>query len=253
MDKGKLVITGKDTFKKVILRTTAFAAIGFATLISLPHEARADCTVPAAVEGALDYYYASQIYRFCDGTSWVSWASGGSITLPIDVEGEEDILNFGGGTPTATFMRQIKADRSIAFGEDAGAALLDANDALDNTFIGYNAGAAVTTGDENTLIGADAGSALNTGSFNTFLGQDAGEKTTTGDNNIFVGWRAGYSNLGGGYNQFSGITAGRNNTSGSRNIFIGLQAGQNNTTENNNLFIGYQIENQQRYFYYHYC
>ena len=63
-------------------------------------------------------------------TGTITGAVAGTISLPIDVEGEEDILNYGGLTPTETFMRQIKADRSIAWGEDAGAALLDANDAF---------------------------------------------------------------------------------------------------------------------------
>ena len=36
----------------------------------------ADCTSPAAVEGALDYNTSSQLYQFCNGTTWVTWASG---------------------------------------------------------------------------------------------------------------------------------------------------------------------------------
>ena len=58
-------------------------------------------------------------------------------------------------------------DRNVAVGLGALAVQNNTSDTdVYNTAIGYNAGAAVTTGVENTLIGGLAGDALTTGSYN---------------------------------------------------------------------------------------
>ena len=170
-------------------------------------------------------------------TGTITGAVSGSISLPIDVEGEEDILNYGGTTPTETFLRQIKADRSIALGEDAGAALLDANDATDNVFVGYQAGTANTTGIRNVFIGSGAGITNTTGGRNTYIGRDAGTLSTA-SYNTFIGNGAGSSNVIGTLNTFVGSGAGSSNTNFSGNTLIGMNAGLNASAAGNT-FLGY--------------
>ena len=86
---------------------------------------------------------------------------------------------------------------------------------LDNTFLGYNAGYANTTGLDNT-----------------FLGYWAGYSNTAGYCNTFLGFRAGRYNTFGNYNTFFGYHAGYYNTTGIGNIFVGQSAGFNETGSN---------------------
>ena len=65
--------------------------------------------------------------------------------------------------------------------------------------LGYNAGAALTTGDKQTFVGALAGYYATTGTYNTFLGYSTGYYSVTpsgltvGSYNTLLGARAGYS------------------------------------------------------------
>ena len=90
----------------------------------------------------------------------------------------------------------------------------------------------------NTVIGADAGALLSSGSSNVFIGSQAGLLNQIGNNNVFIGGYAGYSNKNSD-NVFIGETAGFENISGNSNVFIGKQAGYNNKV-NDNTFVGYQ-------------
>jgi hypothetical protein len=50
--------------------------------------ARADCTSPAGIEGTLDYDNANHVFRFCNGTSWVTMGGAGSgNTFAFHVKG----------------------------------------------------------------------------------------------------------------------------------------------------------------------
>ena len=93
-----------------------------------------------------------------------------------------------------------------------------------NTFIGFEAGIARTTGINNTLIGNRAGKATNAGGFNTFIGRSAGTVTTNGIANTAIGTDALFSNQGGSYNAVIGNNASSTATNSSYNIAIGESA-----------------------------
>ena len=99
--------------------------------------------------------------------------------------------------------------------------------AIDNVFLGNNAGFTNYEGDNNIFIGAESGYS-NYGN-GTWL---------NGDYNIFMGYRSGYKNNSGGCNIFIGDEAGRENLSGSHNIYIGTETGRDNTTGSGNTCVG---------------
>ncbi len=99
--------------------------------------------------------------------------------------------------------------------------------AIDNVFLGNNAGFTNYEGDNNIFIGAESGY-FNYGN-GTWL---------NGDYNIFMGYRSGYRNTSGGCNIFIGDEAGRENLTGSHNIYIGTETGRDNTTGNGNTCVG---------------
>ena len=70
----------------------------------MPQAARANCTSPDAKEGTQEYFSAEKIFKFCDGTKWVSFAtaspgSGGGITVQFTTATYKGNL---GGTAGAT-------------------------------------------------------------------------------------------------------------------------------------------------------
>ena len=103
-----------------------------------------------------------------------------------------------------------------------------------NTFVGLEAGANTTGGQQNTFVGDFAGSYNTTGSLNTFLGSQAGRVNTSGNFNTFVGDFTGSYNTVGNSNTFIGTYAGGDylNPAASGNVFIGYQAGWNETGSN---------------------
>ena len=107
----------------------------------------------------------------------------------------------------------------------------------DITFVGSQAGA-INREDENTFVGFQAGFKNSTGMENTFVGHTSGRKNTTGSHNSFLGYKAGDSNTQGHRNTFIGNYAGEKNKRASDNIFIGFQAGQENTSGRKNVGIG---------------
>lgn len=129
-----------------------------------------------------------------------------------------------------------------------------------NTFFGYNAGDATTSGSNNLALGAFALTTNTTGIHNIAVG-DYALFNTTGFQNIGIGVNALYSNQGDasngndnvaiGYNTMYSNTTGDNNTAvgrealystiGDNNVAIGRQAGYLvSSASNNNVFVGYQ-------------
>lgn len=80
------------------------------------------------------------------------------------------------------------------------------NDTNDNTFLGSDAGGAISFGDENTFVGSDSGDSNTLGSSNTFVGRSAGTTNTTGSNNTVLG--AGAQLQSAGLNFASAIGSG---------------------------------------------
>ena len=98
------------------------------------------------------------------------------------------------------------SDGNTSAGTNAGDSIT-ASSGVQNTSYGYNAGTAITTGDNNTVFGSEAlktittnsncsalgyqALSLTTGAGNTGLGYQAGKAVSTGANNTFIGNGAG--------------------------------------------------------------
>jgi len=109
-----------------------------------------------------------------------------------------------------------------------------------NTFFGYQAGTANTTGDGNLFVGNSSGIANTIGRENIFVGTYSGNHNTTGSYNQFIGFLSGQYNTTGTENTFSGYQSGQSNTSGYQNYFSGMYSGNNNTMGYQNHFEGYK-------------
>lgn len=125
----------------------------------------------------------------------------------------------------------------------------------DNTFIGVNIAATLTTGNSNVGVGSIALSmlttgnnntavgrsslfSLTTGSGNTALGDSALQTISTTSNNTAVGFQCMLAAVGTGGTGF-GYRAFYNNT-GNSNVGVGHSVGHQNTSGNENCFIGFQ-------------
>src|ERR1039458_1039346 len=177
-------------------------------------------------------------------TSSVIYQTSGNVgvgtTTPVtklDVNGNINTAATYGIGASIVVNIGSPADQNLFLGVGAGANDV-AGFGVDNTFSGYDAGAANTTGTLNSFFGAGAGEANTTGFYNTFLGLNAGLYNTTADRNTFVGATAGQANTTGIQNTFLGEAAGPSNTTGSENTFVGRASGYYNTTGSVNTFVG---------------
>jgi trimeric autotransporter adhesin len=142
--------------------------------------------------------------------------------------------NVGIGTTAPNNILQVKD-------------LINFNNTLYNTSLGYQAGNGITSGTNNTFLSYRAGYSNTEGDKNTFLGQEAGYNNTTMQSNVAVGYRAlftqSYDNVDVGHNVAVGNEALYNTNStggntGINNTALGYQAGQAITTGINNIYIG---------------
>lgn len=108
----------------------------------------------------------------------------------------------------------------------------------DNSFFGYSAGNAISTGQGNTFVGSFAGRLVTTGGQNVFVGYAAGRNTVTVSRNVFVGNESGVSNTLGTNNTFLGDNSGYKNTTGQLNTFLGSRAGYNTIAGLRNTYTG---------------
>ena len=107
---------------------------------------------------------------------------------------------------------------------------------LSNVFLGNSSGFSNSTGGWNTFLGFEAGYS-NNADYNSFIGYRAGRANSTGTYNSFIGYDAGFSNTSGSNNVYIGNQTGRTNTTGGNNVFLGNQAGRSSNA-NNNVFLG---------------
>jgi hypothetical protein len=129
----------------------------------------------------------------------------------------------------------------------------------EQTAVGYNSGASITTGIENTLMGAFSGDALTDADYNVAIGSRALSADTKGSKSVAIGHASlGTQNLtsstdiynvGIGHQSGTAITTGGTNTlvggltatllqTGSSNAMLGFQAGNAITSSISNTFIG---------------
>lgn len=101
--------------------------------------------------------------------------------------------------------------------------------AINNTGVGWGAGASITSGTYNTF-----GGCLSAGA-GTFIGGTAG---LTGSSNTGYGFGVGFYLTSGSNNSFLGRNAGGALTTGSSNTFIGYNSGSSATTVSNAVIIG---------------
>lgn len=160
-----------------------------------------------------------------DGTSWFSAlkcnSADGRVSFPSGVSGAIPVYDTG----FSTFI-----------GEGAGT-----NDDLSNnynTFIGYFAGNATTTGSFNIAYGSGTLRFNTTGSGNAAVGTSALQDNTTGNSNTANGTNALRSNTTGNANVAVGPTSLFKNTTGSNNVASGANALNANTTGSNNAASG---------------
>jgi hypothetical protein len=66
-------------------------------------QTRADCASPAALEGALDYNTSSQVYQFCNGTSWVPWLGASGAGYPDHIISGTTNVYVNSATSTISF------------------------------------------------------------------------------------------------------------------------------------------------------
>ena len=117
-----------------------------------------------------------------------------------------------------------------------------------NSILGYNSGASLTTGYANLLIGTEANKTITTGIGNIILaGWGSGgynpitgtiEKEITGKHNITLGTSANHNISSASRNTAIGNGALTRNETGNNNIAIGYGSGGSLKSGNNNIFIG---------------
>jgi len=165
---------------------------------------------------------------------------------------------FGAFACQGTTGTHTTGSFNTCLGANAGKVVQGA--AVNNTFVGYNAGSGTTTGTDNSAVGFDAlednvtgiqnmafGSYALTNStgtgYNVGIGYSAGAYISTGTNNTAVGSNACVGATGahttGSYNTCIGSGAGTVvQGSGNSNVLIGTNAGYTVTTGSSNTVIG---------------
>ena len=130
------------------------------------------------------------------------------------------------------------------YASDGTAVLLNtADDAMfrargDNTAVGSNSQAALTTGDSNTAVGANTQAALTTGTYNTAVGDWSQTNLTIADSNTAVGLNAQHMLTIGNSNTVVGSRAQELLTTGYYNTAVGDFAQNHLTTGHDNTAVG---------------
>lgn len=182
----------------------------------------------------LALYTDEDLATSLDGTGFGAYTSGGVVTGEYaGAKKLNDLVDVKFGGPGFT--------RSLKIGSATTGTL---NNAKYNTFIGYESGDAVTSGDDNVGLGAWSMDALTTGDNNVAVGKWAlsgavGGASNEGNENVAIGHSAGSSLTTGSYNTFVGNSAGEAVTGTTNNIFIGYDCGRNSTIGNDNTWIGW--------------
>jgi len=164
--------------------------------------------------------------------SLAALTAGANITVTNSAGGITIATSFEGDTDTATPFE-------TSIGYQAG----NVNTGVNNTFIGYQAGLANTTGTGNTAVGYQALDANTTGGSIVAVGSSALTANTTGFALIAVGSSALFSNTTGSNNVAVGSGALRDNTTGATNVAMGNSTLLANTTGQSNSAFGHSALN----------
>ncbi len=153
------------------------------------------------------------------------------VGTDLDVDGttETDVLTING----SQLNYKTFGTSSFMIG-DTTTGTIDAAD--NNTGVGVDVFAALTSGDSNVAIGTESLKANTTASGNTAIGKASGFGITTGGSNSILGFQAGYSLTSGSNNTVMGYNAlGNGNVSSNTAIGHGVLV---NCTANNNTGVG---------------
>ena len=154
-----------------------------------------------------------------------------SATLDVNGTTETDALTING----SALKYKAFGSNSIMFGDDATGTI---DGATDNTGLGIDVFAALTTGDHNTAVGKNSLSAITTGSFNTAIGKVALAANTTATFNTAVGAYSSDAITTGSSNTAVGSYSLSANTTASNNTALGAFALNENTTGDLNTAVG---------------
>ncbi|MDD5589920.1 MAG: hypothetical protein PHQ47_01965, partial [Candidatus Portnoybacteria bacterium] len=167
-------------------------------------------------------------------TGTVTQTDSGQVSFAgnIDASGGLEVLagNLGIGVSSPNNLIQV-------------AGLINFDNSLYNTFLGYQTGNNNTTGSKNNFIGYQAGYLNTTGYTNNFFGYQAGYNTTTGYLNLFIGEKAGYANTTAGWNTAIGNFSLYSITTGEDNVAVGYKVLEQTTTGGENTAVGYKAMN----------
>jgi hypothetical protein len=177
----------------------------------------ADGRVKALVYGEFNAATASQLFRVNGASEWRHTASilDGNLDIPTTTATVGQITQNGGTRILHTF-------------------------GTDNTFVGCAAGSFAAGHQNNTGVGTNTLAALSTGDDNTALGRSSGTAVTTGIRNTLAGSQSGWLIVGGQENSCFGYGAGSDLSSGSENTLVGVEAGDSLTTTNGGVCLGYR-------------
>ncbi len=142
--------------------------------------------------------------------------------------GTVDISNFIGTTDNIPFNIRVNNEKAGKI-----------DHLLFNTFWGYKAGNANTTGNWNTAIGMEALFSNTTGVQNTAIGMNSLFSNTTGFSNTANGVQTLYTNSTGSDNTANGMHALYDNSTGNGNTANGAYSLYSNTIGNSNTVYGY--------------
>jgi hypothetical protein len=177
---------------------------------------------------------AADGFYYYNGSNWVALAAPAGSSAGWSLTGNSNTdssVNFIGTLDAQPLIGRVDGEQvlylserksTIALGYQAG----KMNTGINNSFLGYQAGQANTTGSGNLFIGGLAGYSNSTGTGNHFEGLQAGQSNSTGSRNFMAGFNTGFSNTTGSYNVYLGYNAGYNNKTGDANLFLGYEAGK---------------------------
>ncbi|MFA5670673.1 MAG: hypothetical protein WC967_15670, partial [Balneolaceae bacterium] len=158
---------------------------------------------------------------------------GGTLTQNTQIGTSSFSLSFMSSS-TAPIMKFLNNDGTPNLEIRA-----DANNSLENIFIGLDVGVSNIDGTSNTILGSHALRSSTYGYNNSAFGYSSLYKNIDGFNNIGLGYNSLYSNTSGYDNDALGNNALYSNTTGDFNTAVGHAAIYQNVTGNKNTALGY--------------
>ena len=176
--------------------------------------------IQASHDGTSDDQKADLIFKTNDGSD------GASPTERMKIDSNGSILTSTLGTD------------NVHLGEGAGVAIVSGGN--QNTLIGKDAGAALTTGDNNVAVGFEALKTEDGDGNNVAVGYQALKTLNAGanGNNTAIGYATGNTISTGTANTLMGAFAGDATTTGERNIILGAYADASSATANGECVLG---------------